>query len=77
MLRQRAPRRLLRFGGGRDGRGDFRRGRCQPFCLVGFQSLKRQIELLGVARQLLGGTAELGPSITGQLKLQSGDLGIT
>jgi hypothetical protein len=36
VLRQRAPRRLLRFGRGLDGRGDCRRCRRQPFRLVGF-----------------------------------------
>jgi hypothetical protein len=35
VFRQRATRRLLRFGRSLDGRGHFRR--CQPFRLVGFQ----------------------------------------
>jgi hypothetical protein len=58
VFRQWAPRRLLRFG--LDYRGDCRRCRCQPFRLVGLQRLKRQFELLGVARQLFRGSAELG-----------------
>ena len=44
--------------------------------LVGLQRLERQLELLGLARQLLRGTAELGPSVTRQLEFQPGDLGL-
>jgi hypothetical protein len=44
--------------------------------LVGLQRLERQLELLGLARQLLRGAAKFGPPITGQLEFQSGDLGL-
>jgi len=50
VLRQRAPRRLVRFGRGLDSRGHFRRGRRQPLRLVGLQCLQRQLELLSLAR---------------------------
>ena len=53
VFRQWAPRRLLRLSRGLEGRGHFRRGRRQPLRLVGFQRLERQLELLGLARQLL------------------------
>ena len=68
MLRQRAPCRLLRLGRGLDGRGHFRRGRRQSLGLVGLQRLEGQLELLGLASQLLRGTAELGPPVTRQLE---------
>ena len=74
MLRQRAPRRLLRFGGGLDRRRHDRRGGGEPLGLVGFQRLDRQLELLGLARQLLRRAAELGPPVTRQLEAQLGDL---
>jgi hypothetical protein len=45
-----------------------RRCRRQPFRLVGLQTLRRQLELLGVMRQLLRGTAELRPPVTSQLE---------
>jgi hypothetical protein len=51
-----------------DCRGDRWRCRCEPFCPVGLQRLQRQLELLGVARQLLRRPAKLGSSITGQLR---------
>ena len=74
VLRQRAARRLLRFGGGLDrGRHD-RRARSDPLGLVGFQRLDRQLELLGLARQPLREAPELGPAIAGQLEAQLGDL---
>ena len=76
VFRQRAPRRLLRLGRGLDCRGDRRRCRREPLRLVGLQRLERQLELLGLARQLLRGTAELGPPITRQLEFQPGDLGL-
>lgn len=76
MLRQRASCRLLCCDLGLDCRGDRRRCRRQPLRLVGLQRLKRQLELLGVMRQLLRGTAELGPPITSQLEFQSGNLGL-
>jgi hypothetical protein len=44
--------------------------------LVGFQGLERQLELLGVARQLLRRAAKLGPPVTRQLEFQPGDLGL-
>jgi len=65
MLRQRAPRWLPRFGRGLDDRSRGRRGHREPLRLVGFQRLEGQLELLGLMRQLLRGTAELGPSIPG------------
>jgi len=68
VLRQRAPRWLLRLGRGLDRRGHCRRGGREPLRLVGLQRLKRQLELLGLARQLLRGTAELGPPVTCQLE---------
>jgi hypothetical protein len=61
MFRQRAPRRLLRLGRGLDGCGDGQRCSREALRLVGLQRLKAQLELLGVARQLLRGTAKLGP----------------
>jgi hypothetical protein len=64
VLRQRAPCWLLRLGRGLDCRGHCRRGGRQPLRLVGLQRLKRQLELLSLARQLLRRTAELGPPIT-------------
>jgi len=73
VLRQRAPRWLLRLGCGLDRR---RRGGREPLRLVGLQRLERQLELLGLARQLLRGTAELGPPVTRQLEFQPGDLGL-
>ena len=76
MLRQRAASRLLCFGRGLDGCGDRRRCRRQPLRLVALQRLERQLELLGLARQLLRGSAELGPSISRQLEFQPGDLGL-
>jgi len=76
VFRQWSPRRLLRFGRGLDSRGHFRRGRRQAFRLVGFQRLERQLELLGLAPQLLRGSSELGPSISRQLEFQLGDLGL-
>jgi hypothetical protein len=74
--RQRAPRRLLRLGRNLDCCGDRRRYRCEPLRLVALQRLERQLELLGVARQLLRGTAKLGPPVTRQLEFQPGDLGL-
>jgi hypothetical protein len=68
VFRQWAPRRLLRLGRGLDRRGHFRRGRRQALRLVGFQRLERQLELLGLARQLLRGAAELGPPVARQLE---------
>jgi hypothetical protein len=50
VFRQRATRRLLRFGRSLDGRGHFRRCRCQPFRLVGFQGFELQLELRGLSR---------------------------
>ena len=76
VFRQWAPRRLLCFGAGLDRCGDRRRCRCQPLRFVGLQRLERQLELLGVARQLLRRAAELGPPIAGQLEFQPGDLGL-
>jgi hypothetical protein len=76
VLRQCAARRLLRFGRGFDSRGHCRRGGCQPLRLVGLHCLERQLELLGLARQLLRGTAKLGPPVTRQLEFQPGDLGL-
>jgi hypothetical protein len=74
MLGQRTTGRLLRFGhilGDRRGLG---RGGRQPLGLVALQGLDRQLELLGLAFQLLRGAAELGPPIARQLELQPGDL---
>jgi hypothetical protein len=76
MLRQRAASRLLSFGRGLDGCSDGRRCRREPLRLVGLQRLEGQLELLGVARQLLRGTAKLGPPVTRQLEFQPGDLGL-
>ena len=50
VLRQRTPRRPLRFGGGLDGRRYRRRGGRETLRLVGLQRLERQLELLGLAR---------------------------
>jgi len=74
VLRQPAPGRLLRFGGGLDRRRHDRRGCGEPLGLVGFQRLDRQLELLGFARQLLRGATELGPPVSRQLKAQLGNL---
>ena len=68
VFRQWAPRRLLRLGRGLDGCSDRRRCRHQSLRLVGLQRLERQFELLSLARQLLRGTAELGPPVTRQLE---------
>jgi len=76
VFRQWAARRLVRFGRGLDGRRDRRRCRCEPLRLVGLQGLERQLELLGLARQLLRGTAELGAPVTRQLEFQPGNLGL-
>ena len=76
MLRQRAPRRLLRFGRGLDDRGHGRRGRREPLRLVALQRLERQLELLRLVRQLLRRTAKLGAPISRQLEFQPGDLGL-
>jgi hypothetical protein len=46
------------------------------FRLVGLQRLGRQLELLGFARQLLRGTAELGPPVARQLEFQPDDLSL-
>ena len=40
------------------------------------RALDRQLELLGLARQLLRRAAELGPPVARQLELQLGDLGL-
>jgi hypothetical protein len=64
VLRQPPPCRFLRLGRRLDCCGYRQRCRCEPFRLVGLQRLERQLELLGVARQLLRGTAKLGPPIT-------------
>jgi hypothetical protein len=50
MFRQRAPRRLVRFGRGLDCRGHCRRCGRQPFRLVALERLERQFELLGITR---------------------------
>jgi hypothetical protein len=76
VFRQWAPRRLLCLGCDRDGRGDRRRCCREPLRLVGFQGLERQLERLGVARQLLRRAAKLGPPVTRQLEFQPGDLGL-
>lgn len=77
MLRQRAASRLLCFGRGLDGCSDSRRCRREPLRLVGLQRLEGQFELLDLARQLLRGTAKLGPPVTRQLELQPRDLGLS
>ena len=74
MRRQRTPGRLLRFTSRFDHRRHDGRSRDDPLGLVGFQRLDRQLELLGVARQLLRRAAELGPPVSRQLKAQFGDL---
>ncbi len=74
VLRQRAPGRLLRFSGGLDRRRHDRRCGGEPLGLVGFQRLDRQLELVGLARQLLRRAAELGPSVSRQSEAQLGDL---
>jgi hypothetical protein len=61
MLWECAPCRLLRLGRGLDGCSDRWRCPSEPFRLVGLQRLERQLELLGIARQLLRRAAELGP----------------
>jgi hypothetical protein len=76
MFRQRTPRRLLRLDRSLNGCGDGRRCHREPLRLVGLQRLEGQLELLGVARRLLRGTAKLGPPVTRQLELQPGDLGL-
>jgi hypothetical protein len=58
----------LRFGHAVDDRPLGCRGR-QSLGLVGFQGLDRQLELLGLARQLLRGPAKFGPAVARQLKL--------
>ena len=73
VFRQRASRRLLRRGHCLDCHGDRRRGRCKPLCLVGFQTLNRQLELLRLARHPLRRAAKLGPPVARQLELQPGD----
>src|SRR5882757_7920923 len=69
MLRQRAASRLLCFGRALDGCSGSRRCRREPLRLVGLQRLEGQFELLDLARQLLRGTAKLGPPVTRQLEL--------
>jgi hypothetical protein len=76
VLRQWAPRRLRRLGRGLDCRAGRRRCRRELFRLVSLQGLERQLELLGLAPQLLRGSSELGPSISRQLEFQLGDLGL-
>ena len=76
VLRQWAPRRLLRLGRGLDCRAGRRRCRRELFRLVSLQGLERQLELLGLARQLLRGTAKLDPPIPCQLEFQPSDLGL-
>jgi hypothetical protein len=44
---------------------------------VGFQRLDRQLELVGLALQLLQRMAELGSPVTRQLEAQLGDLGLS
>jgi hypothetical protein len=75
MFRERTPRRLPRLDRSLDGCGDGRRCHREPLRLVGLQRLEGQLELLGLARQLLRGTAKLGPPVTRQLELQPGNLG--
>jgi mutator family transposase len=45
------------------------------FIATAFAQNDRQLELLGLARQLFRGPAELGAAVARQLELQSGDLG--
>ena len=66
---------LLRLGHAFDDGGRLGRGGRQLLGLVGFQGLDRQLELFGLARQLLRGPAELGAAIARQLELQPDDLG--
>jgi len=70
VFRQGAPRRFLRL----DGCSDDGRSGCDPLGLIGFQRLDRQLELLGLTRQLLRRAAELGAPIAGQLEAQLRDL---
>src|SRR5204863_1200022 len=45
--------------------------------LIGLQCLDRQLELLGLMRQLLRRTPELRPAIASELEAQLGDLGLS
>ena len=74
VVRQGAPCRLLCFGSGLNRRGHHRRSGPKPLGLVGFKRLDRQLELFYLVCQLLRGAAELGPTVTGQLEAQLGDL---
>jgi len=77
MIRQRAPGRLLRLGSTLDGGSNNRRGGSEPLGLILFERLDRQLELLGLTRQPLRGTAKLGAAIARQLELQLGNLGLS
>jgi hypothetical protein len=74
VFRQRTSCRLLCFHRPLGRCGHHGRGSGEPLGLVGFQRLDRQLELLGLARQLLRRATELGAAIAGQLEAQLGDL---
>ena len=68
VLRQRTACRLVRLHRALDRSGHHRRGGREPLGLVGFQPFDRQLELLGLARQLLRRAAELGAPVARQLE---------
>jgi hypothetical protein len=76
VFRQGMPCRLLSLNRRLDHCSDDRRGGRDPLGLVALQCFDRQLELLGLARQLLRGAAELGAPVARQLEAQLGDLGL-
>lgn len=77
MVGQRPARRLRSVDRHFDRHGNDLRGGRQPLCLVSFQRLDRQLELIDLTLQLLRGLAELDPSVARQLEAQLGDLGLS
>src|SRR5438874_305040 len=77
LFRQRASRRLLCFDRALDYGCYAWRGSREQLGLIGLQCLDRQLELLGLMRQLLRRTPELRPAIASELEAQLGDLGLS
>src|SRR5207237_230103 len=73
----RASRRLLCFDRALDYGCYAWRGSREQLGLIGLQCLDRQLELLGLMRQLLRRTPELRPAIASELEAQLGDLGLS
>src|SRR5947207_4622471 len=77
LFRQRASRRLLCFDRALDCGCYAWRGGREQLGLIGLQCLDRQLELLGLMRQLLRRTTEFRPAIASELEAQLGDLGLS